>query len=44
MTALLLDVGNTRIKWGVLDDGNIRRTGHIAQACRENVAQQVADV
>lgn len=32
MTALLLDVGNTRIKWGVLDDGNIRRTGHIAQA------------
>lgn len=32
MTALLLDVGNTRIKWGVLDDGEIRRTGHIAQA------------
>jgi len=32
VTALLLDVGNTRIKWGVLDDGDIRRTGHIAQS------------
>lgn len=31
MKALLLDVGNSRIKWGVLDDGEIRRTGHIAQ-------------
>ncbi len=31
MTALLLDVGNSRIKWGVLDDGEIRRTGHISQ-------------
>ncbi len=30
MTALLLDVGNSRLKWGVLDDDNIRRTGHIA--------------
>ncbi len=30
MTALLLDVGNSRLKWGVLDDGTIRRTGHIA--------------
>ncbi|MCH7537910.1 MAG: type III pantothenate kinase [Proteobacteria bacterium] len=30
MTALLLDVGNTRLKWGILDDDNIRRTGHIA--------------
>lgn len=30
MTALLMDVGNTRLKWGVLDDDNIRRTGHIA--------------
>jgi len=29
--ALLLDVGNSRIKWGVLDDGEIRRTGHISQ-------------
>ncbi len=40
MTALLLDVGNTRIKWGVLDGGSIRRTGHIAQArIRENGLQ-----
>ena len=40
MTALLLDVGNTRIKWGVLDDGDIRRTGHIAQSrIRENGLQ-----
>lgn len=31
MTALLLDIGNTRLKWGVLDEGGIRRTGHIAQ-------------
>lgn len=30
MKALLLDVGNTRIKWGVLDDEQIRKTGHIA--------------
>lgn len=30
MTALLLDIGNSRIKWGVLDDGSIHRTGHIA--------------
>jgi len=28
--ALLLDVGNTRLKWGVLEDGQIHRTGHIA--------------
>jgi type III pantothenate kinase len=28
--ALLLDVGNTRLKWGVLEDDRIRRTGHIA--------------
>ena len=32
MKALLMDVGNTRIKWGVSDGGEIRRTGHIAQA------------
>lgn len=32
MTALLLDVGNTRLKWGVLNNGTIRRTGHITQA------------
>lgn len=31
MKHLLMDVGNTRIKWGVLDMGEIRRTGHIAQ-------------
>ncbi len=31
MTALLLDVGNSRIKWGVLDQGELRRTGHISQ-------------
>ncbi len=31
MKALLMDVGNTRIKWGVSDDGEIRRTGHISQ-------------
>ena len=31
MTALLMDVGNSRIKWGVLDEGRIRRTGHISQ-------------
>jgi type III pantothenate kinase len=31
MTALLLDIGNSRIKWGVLDNGELRRTGHIAQ-------------
>lgn len=31
MTALLIDVGNSRIKWGVSSDGAIRRTGHIAQ-------------
>ena len=31
MTALLLDVGNSRLKWGVLEEGVIRRTGHISQ-------------
>ena len=31
MKALLMDVGNSRIKWGVLDDGEIKRTGHISQ-------------
>jgi type III pantothenate kinase len=29
--ALLLDVGNTRLKWGVLDGSRLRRTGNIAQ-------------
>lgn len=32
MTALLLDVGNSRLKWGVFEDGEIHRTGHIALA------------
>lgn len=31
MSVLLLDVGNSRVKWGVLDDDVIRRTGHISQ-------------
>jgi len=40
MKALLLDVGNSRIKWGVLDKGEIRRTGHISQErVRENGLQ-----
>ena len=26
-----MDVGNSRIKWGVLENGDIRRTGHISQ-------------
>ena len=30
MKALLLDVGNTRLKWGVLEDEQIHKTGHIA--------------
>lgn len=30
--ALLLDVGNTRLKWGVLQDGDISRTGSITHA------------
>ena len=31
MSVLLLDAGNSRLKWGVLEDGSIRRTGHISQ-------------
>lgn len=31
MTALLLDVGNSRLKWGIAEDGVISKTGHIAQ-------------
>ncbi len=31
MKALLMDVGNSRIKWGVLEQGEIHRTGHISQ-------------
>ena len=30
--ALLLDVGNTRLKWGVLENGRIRRTGVVAHS------------
>ncbi len=31
MTALLLDVGNTRLKWGIAEDGEIHRTGSVTQ-------------
>ena len=31
MKTLLMDVGNSRIKWGVLELGKIHRTGRIAQ-------------
>jgi type III pantothenate kinase len=31
VSVLLLDAGNSRLKWGVLEDGSIRRTGHISQ-------------
>jgi type III pantothenate kinase len=31
LTALLIDIGNSRLKWGVLENGAIRRTGHISQ-------------
>ena len=31
MSALLMDVGNSRIKWGLLESGEIHRTGHISQ-------------
>lgn len=37
MSALLMDVGNSRIKWGVSDDDGIRRTGHISQ---KRIAEQ----
>lgn len=30
--ALLFDIGNTRLKWGLLENGRIRRTGSIAHA------------
>ena len=32
MKALLLDAGNTRLKWGIAEDGEIHRTGHLSQA------------
>ena len=31
MKSLLVDVGNSRIKWGVMEHGDIRRIGHVAQ-------------
>ncbi len=31
MRSLLVDVGNTRLKWGVLEAGGIHETGHILQ-------------
>ncbi len=31
MKVLLLDVGNTRLKWGVGENGEIHKTGHITQ-------------
>ena len=37
MIALLMDIGNTRLKWGVLEDGAIRRTGHIS---RDRIREQ----
>lgn len=37
MKSLLMDVGNSRLKWGVFQDGRIRRTGHIA---RERIRTQ----
>lgn len=30
--ALLLDIGNSRLKWGLLEDGHLRRTGDITHA------------
>lgn len=37
MKALLLDVGNTRLKWGIGEGGEIHKTGNIAQ---ENLKEQ----
>ncbi len=31
-SALLFDIGNSRIKWGLLEKGRIRRTGHITHS------------
>jgi type III pantothenate kinase len=41
MSALLMDVGNSRLKWGVLVDGEIRRTGHISMERIRDVGLQV---
>jgi type III pantothenate kinase len=32
MRVLLLDIGNTRLKWGVGENSEIRQTGHLTQA------------
>ncbi len=32
ISALLFDIGNTRLKWGQLENGRIRRTGHITHS------------
>ena len=37
MTALLVDAGNTRLKWGLLEDGEIHATGHVLKADIETV-------
>ena len=41
MKTLLMDVGNSRIKWGVLSNGEIKRTGHISQARIRETGLQV---
>jgi type III pantothenate kinase len=38
---LLMDVGNSRIKWGVLSNGELRRTGHISQTRIRDTGLQV---
>ncbi len=32
MKAILIDAGNTRFKWGVVEDGDFTDTGHVSQA------------
>ena len=41
MKTLLMDVGNSRIKWGVLSNGELRRTGHISQTRIRDTGLQV---
>ncbi len=36
MRTLLIDAGNTRLKWGVLEEGGIHETGHILMADLES--------
>ncbi len=40
MKALLIDVGNTRLKWGIASDGAIGRTGHITQTALNETSWQ----